>query len=453
MSGRIGSTAAAASGQLLRVTIQSGGRRVDVGLPGGVPLAEIVPSVARRLHVLDSVDAAAGYRFVRADGGALDLDRSLLAQGVDDGDVLALESGASDKPAKTYDDMVEAVADVVEEKASPWSAGDTVTTTTVAASVLLTVALLPLLVSALDQHTLIAPIGAGMSSIVLLVCAAVLQRIGSPSQAPVALVLVSSVHAAVAGFTALDLPPSWGLPTALAGAGAAVVGGLAMLLVTKPREYSLIPAVVGVVMGASGLAIWLTGQEPAAILAIAMALVGVASLGIPWLALASTPLTVVSARDDGEIYATPERISHAEVAERFASGHRFQVALRISVSAVALLATPVLVAHGPFGLALVVLTYVGMLLGVRQVYSRPDIVTVTTTSMIGSVLTIVASVAAFPQWGTAVIIVLAVLAAIVIGLGLLAPKHRLWLGRLADPAEIVTMALLPPLAVLVGGWF
>ncbi|QBR75117.1 type VII secretion integral membrane protein EccD [Microbacterium sediminis] len=452
MNERTGGTATATA-QLLKLTVQSGDRRVDVALPGSVPVAEIVPSVARRLGVLDAVEAHAGYWFVRPDGDRLDPDRSLVAQGMLDGDVVALEIGADAPPAKTYDDIVEAVADAVEERAKPWTPGDTVTTTTVVASVLLTLALLPVLVSETVAHSIIVPVGTGLSGLLLLICAAVLARIGTPPQAPVALVQVAAAHAAVAGFTATGLPWSWGVPTALAGAGAALVGGIAMLLVTKPREYSLVPLVIGVVLGLSGLMITLTGAEPAAILAIALALSGIAGLGIPWLALASTSLRVVSARGDSEIYAAPESISRAEVAERFATGHRFQVALRIAVSAIALLATAPVVASGAFGLALAVLTYLGLILGVRQVFARTDIVIVTATSMVGSVLMIVVAVAAFPDWSTWIIVALAIVAAAVIGLGLLAPKHRLWIERVMDPAELVVIALLPPLAILVGGWF
>lgn len=444
---------AAPAGQLLRLTVRSGERRVDVGLPGGVPLADILPAVARRLRVLDAIDAHAGYRFVRSDGTTLDGDRSLVAQSVTDGEVLVLEAGAEDRPAKTYDDVVEAVADVVEERAAPWTPNDTVTTTTVAAAVLLTLALLPVLLAEATAHSLIAPIGTGLAAIVLLVCAGVLERIGTPPQAPVALMFVASAHAAAAGFTATGLPPGWGAPTALAGFGAALAGAAGLLLVTRPREYSIIPLVVGLVMLGVGGVVWLTGAEPAGVIAIAMALTGIAGLGVPWLALASTPLRVVPARDDSEVYAAPEHISHAEVAERFARGHRVQVALRIAMGAIAIIATVPLVASGPLGLALTALTFLGMLLGVRQVYSRADIVTVATASIVGAILTIVTTVAAFPAWGTAVIIVLAAIAAVIVGLGLLAPKHRLWLQRLADPAEIVTMALLPPLAILVGGWF
>ncbi|WP_261166936.1 type VII secretion integral membrane protein EccD [Microbacterium sp. Marseille-Q6965] len=453
MNERDGGTAVAAP-QLLKLTIQSGERRVDVALPGGVPVAEIVPSVAQRLRVLDPVDAHAGYWFVRSDGERLDPDRSLVAQRVQDGDVIALQIGADSTPTKTYDDIVEAVADVVEEQAKPWTPGDTVTTTTVTASVLLTVAALPVLVAELaGEHSLVAPIGTGLAAVLLLICATVLEKIGTPPQAPVALVQVASLHAAVAGFTSLGLPPSWGLPTALAGAGAALVGGIAMLLVTKPREYSLIPLVVGGVMGLSGLVIFLTGAAPASILAIALAGAGMAGLGIPWLALASTSLRVASARDDSEIYAAPAEVSRAEVAARYAVGHRFQVSLRIATGAIALLATTPVVASGLPGLALALLTYVALVLGVRQVFSRADIVAVTATAMVGAVLTVFVAVSSFPDWSTWLIVVLAVIAAAVIGLGLLAPKKRLWVDRVADPAEIVTIALLPPLAILVGGWF
>jgi len=113
-------------GTLLRVTVTAGERRADLGLPGTVALAEIVPGLARTLGVLDAALVHAGYRLVRPDGRALDTARSLVAQGVADGEVLSLEVGALAPEPRVYDDLVEAVADAVEERYRPWTARDTV---------------------------------------------------------------------------------------------------------------------------------------------------------------------------------------------------------------------------------------------------------------------------------------------------------------------------------------
>ena len=101
-------------GTLLRVSVTAGDRRVDLGVPGNVAAAEIVPGLARTLGVLDAASVYGGYRLVRADGEPVDSARSLLAAGVEDGAVLTLESGARKPEVRVYDDVVEAVADAVE---------------------------------------------------------------------------------------------------------------------------------------------------------------------------------------------------------------------------------------------------------------------------------------------------------------------------------------------------
>ena len=71
-------------GTLLRVSVTAGDRRVDLGVPGNVAAAEIVPGLARTLGVLDAASVYGGYRLVRADGEPVDSARSLLAAGVEE---------------------------------------------------------------------------------------------------------------------------------------------------------------------------------------------------------------------------------------------------------------------------------------------------------------------------------------------------------------------------------
>ena len=65
-------TTAVASSQLVRLSVQWESERIDVGVPGGVPVAEVLPSLTRRLRMLDGASASAGFRLVHADGTPLD---------------------------------------------------------------------------------------------------------------------------------------------------------------------------------------------------------------------------------------------------------------------------------------------------------------------------------------------------------------------------------------------
>lgn len=446
-------TTAVAPTQLMRISVQGESQRIDVSVPGGVPVAELLPSLTRRLRVLDSVSASSGFRLVRADGTALDGDRTLSAQAVHDGDFLVLEQGANAAVSKRYDDLVEAVSDVVEENAPAWSAQSSVTTATVVASVLLLLGLAPAVWAWVDTGTIITAAGAGAAAVVLMVCALVMDRTGAPQQASMALALVSSVYAGVAGYTAVVSDDGWGTPLVGGAAVMLVFGAVTMLALKRLREYGLIPVVLGGVLLAIGAVITWLGAAPAATLAAAMAVVGIAGLGAPWVALASVPLRVASARDDSEVYDAPTRISPEEVAKLYVRAHRYQVSLRIAVCLIVLVATAPVVASGVWGLLLCTVTYIGMFLGTRQVYSRFDVIAVASGVLLGVVIGVVTAILAHPEWIGALVIGLTATAVCVIVVVLLSPKVRLGLTRFADFAEWATIALLLPLAIIAGGWF
>lgn len=446
-------TTAVVSSQLVRLSVQWETERIDVGVPGGVPVAEVLPSLTRRLRMLDGATASAGFRLVHADGTPLEADRTLAAQGVQDGDFLVLEQGTSARLPKRYDDIVEAVADAVETNAPSWSAQNSVTTATVVASVLLLLGLVPAVWAWVDSGTIVTAAGAGAAAIVLMICALVMDRTAAPQQATMSLALVSSVYAGVAGYTLLPDADGWGLALVIGGGAMLAFGVVALLALKRQREYGLIPVAVGGMLLVIGAVIAWLGAPVAATLAAAMALAGIAGLGAPWVALASVPLRVVSARDESEIYDAPTHISPEEVAKLYSRAHRYQVSLRISLCVIVLVATPPVVASGFWGLLLCAVTYIGMFLGTRQVYSRFDIVAVSSGVLAGVALGVTTAILTHPTWIGGLVIGLAAVAVCIIVVVLLNPKTRIRLTRFADFAEWGTIALLLPLAIIAGGWF
>ena len=105
----------------MRVTVASGTRRVDLVLPGAVPVAELVPELARSVGLLDAATVYGGYRLVTAEGRELATDAGLVIQGVEDGGLITVAAGVDDAPPRVYDDVVEAMTDVVEHDLQPWA--------------------------------------------------------------------------------------------------------------------------------------------------------------------------------------------------------------------------------------------------------------------------------------------------------------------------------------------
>lgn len=442
-------SAPGALGSLVRVSVQGGGRTVDLGAPGGVPVAELVPGLARTLGLLDATTAHGGFRLVRSDGGILDSDRSLQAQGVADGAVLTLEAGVGLRPARVYDDVVEAVADAVTDQRAAWTPQDSALTA-IATAVAFLLAAAVLLLGA-DHASPVPPVIAGGGALLVLGAAAVVARVGNHVAGAAALAVTAAVLAGVAGLTAGTSTPDWGAPAAIAGGAILLTASLGFAALTTGREICLGPIAFGLAVAATGVAVAATDSEPGVVLAIVIALVLTAGNGIPWLALASTPLRVVSPRSDAEILADPPPVDPDAVREQYARGHRMQVALRAAVAALTLAALPEVVGTGLPGTLLVTAGFAGMLLGVRQTYSRYDVAVVMGSGIVGLALTGVLAAAAHPEWRATLAVVAGTAAAVVIALSLVAPRQRVALGRLADTLELTVLALLLPLGVAAAG--
>ena len=319
-------------GTLLRVSVTAGDRRVDLGVPGNVAAAEIVPGLARTLGVLDAASVYGGYRLVRADGEPVDSARSLLAAGVEDGAVLTLESGARKPEVRVYDDVVEAVADAVESQYQPWTSRDSALGAAWGAVALVLVAA-ALLVGA-DPAAAMPPVVAAAGAVLALACGAVVGRVGREPATGRILVLAAAVLGGVAGLTVGTSAPGWGWPAVWAGVGLVVAGLVGMPALVDRRELAAGPVVLGLALAVSGATVALTDAAAGEVLAVVVAIVVTASIGVPWLALSSTPLRVVSARTEAEILLDPPPVDPERVRRQLESGHRLQVSLRVAVGPV-----------------------------------------------------------------------------------------------------------------------
>src|SRR6478735_9617290 len=201
---------------LVRVTVASGSRRVDLVLPGAVPVAELVPELARSVGLLDAGTVYGGYRLVTAEGRELSGDAGLVMQGIEDGGLLTVAAGVDDQPPRVYDDVVEAMTDVVEHDLLPWEPAAGRRTALCAAGLLMALGAIALLI---QRGSLLAGVAAVVVSVALVTGAIVLSRVQREPQAAVAVAWTGSLYAAVAGLMLVtDDPFFFGMPVAAAGA-------------------------------------------------------------------------------------------------------------------------------------------------------------------------------------------------------------------------------------------
>ncbi|GAA1803952.1 type VII secretion integral membrane protein EccD [Planosporangium flavigriseum] len=128
---------------LARVTISSPQRRVDVALPDGVPLAELLPELLAHAGegLADDGERHGGWLLRRGDGTALSTASPLSAQGVRDGAVLHLVPARVEWPELEYDDVVEAIAAGARRYGVGWSDRASRATGLVAAGIALAIGL------------------------------------------------------------------------------------------------------------------------------------------------------------------------------------------------------------------------------------------------------------------------------------------------------------------------
>lgn len=435
---------------MVRLTVTARDRRLDLTLPSILPVAELLPEVARELGALTSESAYGGFRLVRHDGKPVDADRSLQAQGIVDGAILTLVIGADAAEARVYDDVVEAVADVIESEFQPWSAARSALVGQAAATAFLTAAAVVL---ALDRSdSVLVSVTAGVAALVVLAAAvAVSRRAQQPPATGLLLACAAAPLAAVAGYRGLQGSAWSGAPLALAGVGVLIVGGIGYFAIAQNRELFLSGVAAGAVLAVAGALVRSTGFSAVSVFAFTLAATVLADNALGWLAMSWMRIAAPSPRSEAEIYAEPAEIHPAPLAHAVREGHRMLVALTVAVGAVALSLAPVVAGSGVAGTALCLLCASALMLRTRHSRTADDVAVGLVSGVLLCAETAMAAALQHPDWRSPVAIILAAGAAVLVGFSALAPRIRVRLGRVADGLDVLNLVALLPLAVVVAG--
>ena len=455
------SPAPASATALVRVTVASGSRRVDLVLPGAVPLAELVPELARSVGLLDPMTVHGGYRVLTAEGRLLGTDAGLVVQGVEDGALLTVTAGVDDPAPRVYDDVVEAMTDVVERDLRPWSPASGRRTALGAAGLLMALGAAALLV---QGDTLLAGSAAGVVATVLVAGAVVLSRAQAEPEAAVAVAWMATAYAAVAGLLlALDVAllgaPGGpgvlaGAPVAAAGLGAVLAGLVALLGLGEGRALVLPPVVVGAAFGLVGLVLSVKADVDVGVL-LATLLVLVVLMGslFPWLALGMTGARVEQVYSTADITADPDEVDPAQVGRDARLAHEILLAITATVGLLLVLVAPVAVALGLSGTLLALVCCGVVMLRTRQYRTGSEVLVGLVSGITGLASVAVALLWLQPQWRPTTALVLAAVGAALLALTLLPGEPSVRRGRLGDVAESVCLLALVPLALVATGVF
>lgn len=433
---------------VMRVSVVHAERRIDLAIPGRLPLVEVLPGVARGLGVLDPTLVHGGYQLTRADGTALDPTRGAQSQDIDQGEILTLVRGNLIATAKRYDDVVEAVIDATSAHHSAWKPEDAARTATAVSLTLLLLSASLLVMQ--PAGSLVPTVLAGVGALVLVALAATLSRLRQ-HESGIAFGIAAAAYGGLFGYLIVPNEDLWGLPLAAVGASAALVAGLALFVVAKPVELLILPIVFGVSIAIPAGIVGIAGVDPAGPYALAMAAVGMLAGLLPWLTLSSTRVRVVSPMTDLEMFSPPPPIDEAKLAVRIDAGHRLLVAARIGFALAAIVATPVVAAANWTGVLLAVFTGASLMFQSRQSARRASVLVLLAggTAIIG--LSGITAIVAHPEQASVLLSGLLAATGVVTGLTLLGDKVRMRLSTFGDTAEVLLLALLLPLGVLTAG--
>lgn len=435
---------------LVRVTVTSGTRRVDLVLPGAVPVAELVPELARSVGLLDASTVYGGYRLVTAEGRRLAPDSGLTLQGVEDGVTLTVTAGIDDEPPRVYDDVVEAMTDVVERDLKPWEPASGRRTALSAAALLMALGAVALLI---QSESLLAAVAAVVVAVALVAGAIVLSRAQHEAEAAVAVAWMGAGYAAVAG---LMLAPDGGFfdyAVAYAGAGALIAGLVCLVGLGDGRTLVIPPVVVGALFLATGLLMRATDLDPAVVLTVVLTVVVMIGSVFPWLALGVTRTTVDQLFSAADITADPAEIDPGRVGADARVAHEILVAISGTVGLLLVAIAPLAVSLGLFGALLAVVCCLVVMLRTRQYRTGSEVLVGLVSGIVGLASVAVALLVMFPEWRPVAAVVLAASGAVLLATTLLPATPSVRRGRFGDVVESVALLTLLPLLVLAVGVF
>lgn len=435
---------------LVRITVASGTRRVDLVLPGAVPVAELVPELARSVGLLDSATVYGGYRLATAEGRPLESDTGLTLQGIDDGSVITVTAGIDVPVAPVYDDVVEAMTDVVEHDLKPWEPSAGRRAALVAASLLMALGAAALRV---QDDVRLAGTAAAIVAGALVAGAIVLSRVQREQEAAVTVAWIGTGYATIAGLMLAPGDAGYGLPVVCAGGGVLLVGVVTVIGLGPGRTLLVPAAVVGAVYQVTGLLVHGYDVDPTVVLSVVMTLVVMAGSIFPWLALGATGTSVDQLYSPADITADPRDLDPARVSADARVAHEILIAISATVGILLVLVAPLAVSRGVSGSLLATAACLVVMFRTRQYRTGSEVLVGLVSGILALATVAVSMLVIWPDWRPTVAVVLAVTGALLLVSTLLPSGPSVRRGRFGDLLETVTLVALLPLLVLATGLF
>ena len=443
---------------LIPLTITYGMDRRDVTVPQSVPLVELLPGLVDVIGARADTGTNDGFAVRTASGRPLDQSASLSAQGVRAGASLLLEPLGEGVADMVYDDLTEAVGQVVEQVSTPWTSSDARTLACLSAAALVFVAAILLATTPPDAIAALQPgrvsllnyingaIGV-MSALLVMGTSAVVTR---KNPGPSGIALAHTVPVLTAAAALRFTQTQWDGAGWIAIGVGILVGSVAAL--TLPGRYRIsvaAPLVVGSVVTATGLLVRFGNLPQVGVSALLFALIVVLLQLAPWVALAHIPVRILDAK-------TTEQIPAQGIMDQVSTSFVFVVSLRVGGALAAIFLTvSMMTATGTksivLPLILILLGSVSLVLQSRSIRARVEVLIGALTGLITILIAAVLATradATILSWITVIAVGTALVLVITNVVG---PRARPHMTRLADTLSVLSLFVLIPLAVYLWG--
>jgi type VII secretion integral membrane protein EccD len=428
-----------------RVCVHADGADVDLVLPPALPVATLIPAIVGMLG--GTAVTGASYRLSPL-GRAPLLNSTTLAQnGIGDGAVLVLSQETQERPTPRCGDQALAVSEALDN--STQSRPSTRVTGAVAAVCLTAVGCLALVRDAfsLIRHGDATAAVTGAAGITALVSAAIAHRVYRDPIAGLALSVIATTFAAVAGLLAVPGVP--GAPHLLLAGMAAAATAVLAIRVTHCGAVTLSAVACSAVVAASAALAGMITAAPPHVLGSSTALVCLGLLEV------APRMSIVAARLSPRLdpdHAAALQTGGALASSAFRADH-WLTSLRGGLAASAGTGATVAALAAPRAIALAAVIGGLLLLHARMDRRRTLMFATTGIGTIATVFAIAAT--SLPKHGPGIVGLTAVLVAAAMYLGFVAPAISLSPPARRGVAALGCLALtaVVPLACWTCGAF
>lgn len=442
-----------------RVTVVAPRTRIDVALPAGVAVADLLPMLLEMAKEATPDGGArhGGWCLAKLGDSPLDPSRTLASLGVVDGELLQLRKRAENPPPPLYDDVVDAIAESTPDSYRPWTKKTANRIGYIASALALVIAAVTVLLAGplFGGDAVPAAIAAGAAAIV---CVAVGATIARGYQAETAGVLIAAAGGLPMAFVAglYIVPGATGRASLLLASALVLIVASASIMLIGAGVTVFVAAGSAALIGVVAFAIGTLIAHPAPGIAAGTAAVSLAALSVlprVTIQLARLPLPNVpgSAEDLKEDSGFPD---YRSIERRAGLAHEYMTGMIIGLGAATAISAIITAGKGDiWGILTAISATLVLLLRARTYANGSQAIALLATGMFsgtGIMIGWLLSSSPFERllWVFGSLILIGAAALV---LGVIFPEQRFSppLRRTVEIIEAVCIAVMLPLSLAV----